>query len=136
MEFAASRLKYYQALQVAQRSEDITPWIQYFLDTIIEPQKEAENNISFTIQKTHFFDQYKAILNPRQEKALAKMFEAGPMGFERGMSAKKYGSITKISRATATRDLVELVEIGALIQRGKGRSVRNELNIEQFKSIP
>ena len=35
---------------------------------------------------------------------LGRMVEEGPKGFEGGMSAKKYMSITGASKATATRD--------------------------------
>ncbi len=40
------------------------------------------------------------------------------------MTAKKYMAITKTSKATATRDLQHLQEIGVFIQEGAGRSVR------------
>ena len=126
----SSRKEYYQQLKWAQRGGDITSWIRYFLDTVIMAQKEAEDNIVFTIRKTHFFDRFKQLLNQRQEKVLGKMFDAGPGGFAGGMSAKKYGSMTKISKATATRDLVELLNIGALVQVGKGRSTRYQLNLQ------
>ena len=57
------------------------------------------------------------------------MFEAGPAGFEGGMKAKKYISIAKTSKATATRDLQELKNIGALIQEGAGRGIHYSLNL-------
>ena len=57
------------------------------------------------------------------------MFDAGPEGFEGGMRAKKYMSITKASKATATRDLQHLLESGILISVGGGRSTHYELNI-------
>ncbi|QQU03139.1 hypothetical protein [Myroides odoratus] len=43
------------------------------------------------------------------------------------MSAKKYMSLTKTSKATATRDLQDLVEKGIFIITGAGRSVRYHL---------
>ena len=57
------------------------------------------------------------------------MFQSGVQGFEGGMSAKKYMSITGTSKATATRDLQELLAMGAFNQLGEGRSVRYELNL-------
>jgi Fic family protein len=63
-------------------------------------------------------------LNLRQEKALLCMVEEGPGGFKGGMSAEKYIRITDTSRATATRDLQDLVEKGALIQYGELRHTR------------
>ena len=44
------------------------------------------------------------------------------------MSAKKYITITGTSKATATRDLQALFEMGAFKQIGKGRSVCYEVN--------
>lgn len=57
------------------------------------------------------------------------MLENGPDGFEGGMTAKKYMAITKTSKATATRDLQYLQELGAVEQIGAGRSVRYEVVI-------
>jgi len=126
----AKRQDYYDELKRAQRSKEITPWIHYFLNTLLAAQKDTEARILFTIKKTQFFDLHKAKLNIRQEKALVKMFDAGTTGFQGGMSAKKYCSITKSSKATATRDLSLLVDFGALIKVGEGRSTRYELNLQ------
>ena len=57
------------------------------------------------------------------------MLDAGPEGFEGGMSARKYESIAKTSKATATRDLQILAEIKALKIEGAGRSTRYVLNL-------
>lgn len=125
----ASRHDYYEELKRAQRSLEVTPWVSYFLYALLTAQQDAEAGIRFTIRKTHFFDRYRAQLNARQEKALSKMFDAGPGGFQGGMSAKKYGSITKSSKATATRDLTQLVELGALVRSGEGRSTSYALRL-------
>jgi Fic family protein len=68
-------------------------------------------------------------LNERQEKAIARMFREGIDGFKGGLSAENYLSITKTSRATATRDLQDLVEKGALTRTGQLRHTRYHLNI-------
>ena len=57
------------------------------------------------------------------------MLDQGAEGFEGGMSAKKYISITKTSKATATRDLQDLVDKNVFTTEGAGRSVRYELNL-------
>jgi Fic family protein len=58
------------------------------------------------------------------------MLEEGIKSFEGGMNARKYMSITKTSKATATRDMQQLVEIGAFIPTGKGgRSTSYQVNI-------
>jgi Fic family protein len=68
-------------------------------------------------------------MNPRQEKAILRMFRAGVDGFEGGLSAENYIAITRTSRATATRDLQNLVEKGALTRTGELRHTRYHLNL-------
>ena len=114
---------YYAAFQHSQNTLEITDWIVYFANVIKQAQIEAVEIVRFSIQKSHFFDRFKNDLNDREQKAINKMFDAGHEGFEGGMTARKYTLITKTSKATATRDLQHLVEIGALLQKGEGRSV-------------
>jgi len=120
---------YYEALKNAQRSNEITPWLQYFSEVARNAQLQAEEEIYFTIQKTHFFDQYKDQLNGRQIKVINRMLTEGAQGFKGGMSAKKYMAIAKTSKATATRDLQDLSEKGIFIVVGSGRSTRYQLEI-------
>lgn len=122
------RKAYYEALKHAQRSNEVTPWINYFSNMVLEAQTQAEKEIDFTLQKTKFFDRYKYLLNERQIKVVKRMLREGSKGFSGGMSAKKYIAITNISKATATRDLSDLVDKGAFIPIGAGRSSHYEIN--------
>ena len=70
------------------------------------------------------FIKLKGQINPRQEKVLLRMFNQGVEGFAGGLSAENYIAITKTSRATATRDLIDLVEKGALMKTGELRHTR------------
>lgn len=125
----AARAAYYQALEQAQRSNEITPWLTYFADVALAAQIDAREWVTFVVKKARFFDKYRNELNERERKALGKMFEAGPSGFAGGMNATKYISINRTSKATATRDLQHLAAIGALLPMGAGRSVHYQLNI-------
>lgn len=127
----AIETSYYDALQEAQRSNEITEWINYFVRTILIAQTEAEELIEFTLQKTKFFDRFKDNLNDRQIKVIRRMLEEGAKGFEGGMNASKYASITKASKATATRDLQELLQMQAisLLGDGGGRSTKYRVNL-------
>ena len=58
------------------------------------------------------------------------MMREGPSGFKGGLSAEKYIRITAASRATATRDLHDLVAKGAMIRRGSLKSTRYELKLQ------
>ena len=57
------------------------------------------------------------------------MLEEGPDGFEGGMNAKKYMTITGASKATATRDLQDLAEKSILIPTGGGRNMHYQVNL-------
>lgn len=126
-----NRQAYYDALQQAQRSLDITGWIGFFMQMILTAQTDAEAMVDFTLKKGKFFDQYRDLLNERQRKVITRMFEEGVKGFSGGMNARKYMSIASTSKATATRDLQELVSMGALRLMGTagGRSTSYELNL-------
>jgi len=125
----AERRKYYEALAAASRGGlDVTPWVRYFVDTVLDAQLRARTTIAFVLEKARCWDRFDAQVNERQRKVLARMFRAGPEGFEGGISAKKYASITGASKATATRDLADLLQAGALRRLpGGGRSTRYEL---------
>ncbi|KJV07111.1 hypothetical protein [Methylocucumis oryzae] len=60
---------------------------------------------------------------------LAKLFCAGPDGFIGGLSAEKYIGITGAPRATATRDLQDLVGKGVLLRHGERKHTRYVLNL-------
>ncbi|HYK76006.1 MAG TPA: Fic family protein [Daejeonella sp.] len=119
--------KYYEELKYAQRSLDVTDWINYFVQLILDAQKDSKELIQFTLKKAKFFDQYSVKLNERQLKVIQRMLENGAAGFQGGMTAKKYIAITKTSKATATRDMQELQGMGVFAKEGAGRSVRYEL---------
>lgn len=123
----ANKKEYYSALKKAQQSNEITSWIHYFVMAVLNAQCEAETQIDFILRKTKFFDKFKDHLSERHIKVIRRMLEEGPHGFEGGMSANKYVSITGVSKATATRDLQYLAETGVLKPTGGGRSTRYEV---------
>ena len=127
----ARKQEYYASLEKAQRSNEITPWIEYFIKTALEAQTDAETEIGFTLKKTRFFDRFKEQLNDRQLSVVRRMLQEGSGGFQGGMNARKYMSITKTSKATATRDMHQLLELGAFILLGNsaGRSTAYALKI-------
>ena len=119
---------YYTALEQANRSNEISKWLLSFADLVIEAQSHTIKLIEFLVYKTRFYDRLRGQLNVRQEKAIARMFAAGLNGFKGGLSAENYITITKTSRATATRDLKDLVTKGALTKTGTLKSTRYHLN--------
>ncbi len=117
----AERMKYYQALKVGQGTNEVTQWVVYFTEVILQALDNSAVLIKFTVQKTRLFDTYKNQINTRQTKVLKRMLQE-VSGFEGGMTAKKYMRITKTSKPTATRDMQKLRELGIFKPFGEGRS--------------
>jgi len=126
----ADKRAYYHHLEKSQKSNNITEWISYFVKTVLIAQEQTTQEVAFTLKKTRFFDRFNEQLNERQLRAVQRMLEEGPKGFEGGMNTRKYIGITKTSKATATRDLQDLVSKGIFISTGGGRSTHYELALE------
>jgi Fic family protein len=123
------RKDYYAALERNNKTIEITEWLMYFAETIIAAQRNSIRRLNFYVMKAKLYEKLRGKLNVRQEKAIARMFREGIEGFKGGLSAENYISITKSSRATATRDLQDLVEKGAVTRKGELRHTRYFLNL-------
>jgi Fic family protein len=121
--------EYYSALERCNKSLDVGHWVEFFADVILQAQEESMRLLHFLIEKSKMLTKLSGSLNPRQEKTLLRIFAEGLDGFKGGLSAEKYIAITKASRATATRDLADLVQKGALVKTGELRHSRYWLNI-------
>lgn len=101
----------------------------WFAGVTIEAQRRTIALVEFLIDKTKLFDHLRDQLNDRQVKVLSRMFREGPEGFQGGLNAGKYSTITGASPATTTRDLSDLVSKGALTRGGELRHARYHLSI-------
>ncbi len=118
------RKDYYAALQKGSRNLDINEWLHYFCDTVLSAQDYTQRIIDFLINKGKFYQYFGDKLNQRQAKVIGRMFREGVDGFTGGLSAKNYISITGAARATATRDLQSLVEMGVFTKTGERKYTR------------
>jgi Fic family protein len=118
------RKDYYAALERNNRYLDVTDWLVWFAETAIEAQRTTIRRIEFYLAKAVFYQRFRGQLNERQEKVVARMFREGIDGFKGGLSAENYIRITGTSRATATRDLSDLVGKGVFTRRGELRHTR------------
>lgn len=121
---------YYHILERTQRDGlDVTEWIAWFLTQIEAAATATEHTVANTLAKARFWLRHQATdLNERQRKTLNRLLDAGPDGFEGGINTRKYTGLTRTSRATAYRELADLVEKGCLRPTGKGgRSSAYEL---------
>jgi Fic family protein len=118
------RKAYYASLERASQTMEITDWLLWFAEKAVEAQTRTLNQIEFILAKARLLDRLRDQLNPRQEKALLRMFAEGHDGFKGGLSAANYMTITGAPSATATRDLTGLVDMGALTRTGERKSTR------------
>ena len=123
------RKDYYAALERNSRDNEITDWLAYFAKTVLEAQNNTIKRLDFYVAKAKFYERLRGRLNQRQDKVIERMFGEGVDGFRGGLSAENYVGIAKTSRATATRDLQDLVEQGALTRTGELRHTRYFLNL-------
>lgn len=121
---------YYAILERSSKKNEITAYLAYFAKRVLAAQNYTQKNIEFILHKTRLYDKLRGLLNERQEKALNRIFREGIEGFTGGLSADKYIRLTKTSRATATRDLQDLVEKGALIRTGERKNTRYFINVD------
>jgi len=120
------RESYYNVLEACQMGgSDITPWLVWFLECFSRAIDRSELILSGVITKANFWRMHsQASLSERQRKVINRLLDAGPDGFEGGLTARKYASMTKVSKPTAFREINRLLELGLLRQNpGKGRSV-------------
>jgi Fic family protein len=115
----AKKKDYYLALQRANNSNDFTEWLMYFSNIILMALRHSKRKVETLITKAKLFKRLEGQLNERQIKVLNKLFEAEPEGYEGGLSAANYKSITGAPIATTTRDLTDLVKKGALQKQGE-----------------
>ncbi|MDN3219986.1 Fic family protein [Pseudomonas nunensis] len=124
------RTGYYRVLETSQKATaDITEWLEWFLKTLLRSLQQAMARIEPVLGKTRFWQAHRESgLTVEQTKVINRLLDGGERGFEQGISAAQYQALAKVSKATATRHLAELLEKGCL-QRlpGGGRSTRYQI---------
>lgn len=125
----SKRKEYYRQLELANKSLEVSAWLEYFCGEVLSAQQWTLAQVRFLVDKAKFYERLRGQLNERQQKVLERMFREGIEGFKGGLSADKYTSIAKCSRATSTRDLAQLVSIGALNKTGQLKGTRYWLAI-------
>ena len=136
-----NRAAYYDMLENAQSGKteiqintknavDVTDWIIWFLDVLAEAMQQGQQRIERVITKTRFWKTHsQTVLSERNIKVLNRLLDSAGDEFEQGINASKYQNLAKVSKATATRDLAELLEKGCLNKLPSGgRSTRYVIN--------
>jgi len=128
------RPDYYEVLGRCSTGDgDLTPWLAWFLGCFSRAIEASEQRLALVLDKAHFWRRLAGIsLTDRQQKVVNRLLDAGRDGFEGGLTTRKYVGMTGASRATAFREIEDLLTRGILVRRaGGGRSVSYSLRWDQ-----
>ena len=120
------RKDYYDILERTQKCDlDVTCWMEWFLNCLGRAIEGAQETLSVVLYKAIFWDRFaREVLNQRQIKVLNKLLD----GFEGKLTTSKWAKLAKCSQDTAYRDILNLVDQGALQKDiGGGRSTSYSL---------
>ena len=109
---------YYGTLERSQKGDtDVTGWQQWFLGSLSRALDGAQETLGSVIRKARFWERFgKEPLNQRQIKVLNRFLD----GFEGKLTTSKWAKMAKCSQDTAHRDILDLIERGALEKGAAG----------------
>ena len=122
------RNQYYDILEKTQKGDlDITDWIVWFLNCLINALKSTDLVLKRVLFKADFWKKNMGIeMNKRQIKLLNKLLD----GFDGKLTSSKWAKIAKCSKDSAVRDINDLIHKGILQKEPSGgRSTNYELVI-------
>jgi Fic family protein len=127
-----NKQSYYDALEHTQRgSLDITEWLRWFLFQVEAATSHGVQEVGRVLARGHFWAEARRLrLNDRQEMVLQNVLS--PMSTDLAVSNRRYRAITNTSRATAVRDLTELVEMGLVVPFGETRAASYKVDLDRF----
>jgi Fic family protein len=123
------RNDYYAALEQTQKADtNITAWQDWFLGCLLRAIKSSEDTLGAVMHKANFWDRFaRQPFHERQVKLLNKLLD----GFEGKLTTTKWAKIAKCSQDTAYRDILDLMDRGALKKdSGGGRSTSYSLRTD------
>jgi len=129
-EIMYTRDEYYKILEDVQKCRvPVTQWHVWFITCVTKAVERSRDIIAHVFARVDFWNQHsRTQLNERQKKVLNRILEAGPGNFVGGLTTRKYVSIANVSRATAFREIADMLDKKILRQLpGKGRSVHYDL---------
>ena len=123
------RRAYYEILEKTQKGKlDITEWLEWFLNCLLNALGASETILSKVIFKHNFWLQNASkIENDRQRKVLNMILD----GLDGQLNTSKWAKICKCSQDTALRDIKDLVGKQILHKLpGGGRSTSYDIKAE------
>lgn len=120
------RDSYYEILEQTQKGGlEVSEWLLWFLACLQNAVARAEVTLAAVLIRAGFWERFAGTrMNERQIKVLNTMLD----GFTGKLTTSKWAKLAKCSQDTAYRDILALIEMGALLKaESAGRSTHYEL---------
>ncbi len=111
-QIVAQRAEYYQNLEQTQKGQgDLTEWLVWFVNCFSVALDKSEKLLRTVLEKAKFWQEHGLVsISDRQRKVVNKLLDAGAGGFQGGLTTRKYVAMTRISWATAYREIQDLIK--------------------------
>lgn len=130
----ADRKNYYLELERAQRGDDITNWLLWFLNSLLKAIKESDSIIGNVLNKTTFWHIHEDIACSERQKKILNIYLSG---YDGKLTVKNWAKLAGVSMDTANRDIADLVEKKMLrAVQGRVRNIAYNLCYDQHSDLP
>ena len=130
----ADRKNYYLELERAQRGNDITNWLLWFLNTLLYAVKDSDTVIGNVLNKTYFWHIHEDIVCSERQKKILNIYLSG---YDGKLTTKNWAKLAEVSLDTANRDIADLVAKKLLRPvQGNVRNIAYNLCYESHSSMP
>jgi Fic family protein len=121
-EIMSKRMAYYEILDQTNKGDgDITRWLAWFLERVSDAIIRSDKLLANVMLKVRFWNLFaQTPLKERQTQAINRLLDAGPGGFTGGLTNRKYAGMGHVSKATAQRELADLLKKGILLKNPSG----------------
>lgn len=110
-QICANKKEYYRVLErVSRNDHDVTEWIKWYLQCIIDAVKSADSILSGILNRSTFWQTHSEVAMSDRQKSMLRFFLEG----QSKLTAKNWSKKADISLDTASRDIADLVKKGVL----------------------
>ena len=112
------RRAYYDILERTQKGDlNVTAWLHWFIHCLGRALDDTQETLAAILLKARFWERFATEpLNARQIRVLNRWLD----GFEGKLTTTKWAKLAKCSQDTAHRDILDLIDRGALKKNQAG----------------
>ena len=117
-EINRNKKQYYSILEQTQHGNgDITPWLTWYIKTLIASVEDAETSVNSILNKSFFWQRNASVIMTDRQTQIINMFLDG---YEAKITSKTWAALGNCSKDTAIRDIQDLVAKGVLREEFPG----------------